>query len=156
MVSTFFLFLLAASPTVETARANWAALDRGMHCDAVSQSLLIPPKGQQQPFVTLSFDRSGARKGQLAVRFKRPVRAGSSAMLTIGDQPFQLIAQGPVAWSRGPMQEIAILDAMRTATIMKVDARDATGRRMVDRYALSGAPTAIDAAAACAARLAKR
>lgn len=156
MIPPLFLYLLASAPTVETARANWAALDRGKHCDAVSQSLLSPPKGQQQPFVTLSFDRSGARKGQLAVRFKRPVRAGSSVMLTVGDQPFQLVARGAVAWSRGSAQEVAILDAMRTATIMKVDARDMAGRRMVDRYALAGAPTAIDAAAACAARLAKR
>lgn len=156
MIQAMLLFLLMAHPAVATARANWAALDRGTHCDAVSQSLLTPPKGQQQPFVTLAFDRSGARKGQFAVRFKRPVRAGSSVMLTIGDQPFQLVAKGPVAWSRGPVQDLAIIDAMRTATIMKVDARDAAGRRMVDRYALAGAPTAVDAAAACAARLAKR
>jgi hypothetical protein len=40
---------------------------------------------------------------------------------------------------------------------MRVDSRDASGRRFVDRYLLDGAPTAIDAAAArCAsATLAK-
>jgi hypothetical protein len=156
MALPVFLLMVAAVPLIESARANWATLDHGAYCDAVSRSLLTSPKGQQQPFATFSFDRSGARTGQFAVRFKRVVRSGSSVLLTIGDRPFQLVARGAVAWSRGPAQEVAILEAIRSATIMKVEARDAQGRRMVDRYALAGAPTAIDAAAACAARLAKR
>ena len=146
------ILLAAASPSIVAARAKWAAIDRGAQCDAVARSLLQAPKGQQQPFVTLAFDRAGPRRGEMAVRFKRPVRTGSSVLLTVGDQPFQLVARGDVAWSRGPAQEAAILAAMRSATMMKVDARDGAGRRMVDRYALAGAPTAIDAAAACAAR----
>ncbi len=77
-------------------------------------------------------------------------------MLTVGDRSFQLAARGAFAWSRGPEQEIAIIDALRVSTGMKVDARDQSGRRMVDRYGLAGAPTAVDAAAACAARVAKR
>ena len=38
--------------------------------------------------------------------------------------------------------------AIRAAGGMRVEARDLAGRRMIDRYALNGAPTAIDAAAA--------
>lgn len=152
MILTAFL-LAASSPSIVAARAQWAAVDRGAHCDAVSRSLLQAPKGQIQPFASIAFDRAGPRKGELAIRFKRPVREGSSVLLTVGDQPFQLVARGNVAWSRGASQEAAILAAMRTATMMKADARDAGGRRMVDRYALAGAPTAIDAAAACAAQV---
>ena len=118
----------------------------------MSRALLQAPKGQEQPFATIAFDRAGPRRGEMAVRFKRPVRAGSTVVLTVGDQPFQMVARGNVAWTRGPAQEAAILAAMRSATMMKVDARDGAGRRMVDRYALAGAPTAIDAAAACATR----
>ncbi len=148
-----FIFLLAmAEPSIVAARAQWAAVDRGRHCDAISRSLLQAPKGQTQPFAAIAFDRGGPRRGELAVRFKRTIRPGSTVLLTVGNQPFQLMARGNVAWSRGPTQEAAILDAMRTATMMKADARDAAGRRMVDHYALAGAPTAIDAAAACAAQ----
>ena len=71
-----------------------------------------------------------------------------------GDQPFMLVARGGWAWSRGPLQEQAIIDAVRSAGGMRIEARDASGRRFADPYALDGAPTAIDAAAArCAGKM---
>ena len=74
-------------------------------------------------------------------------------MLTVGERPFMLIARGDWAWSRGPMQEAAIIDAARAARSMRIEARDGAGRRFADRYLLDGAPTAIDAAAAgCAGK----
>jgi hypothetical protein len=74
-------------------------------------------------------------------------------MLQIGDQPFLLVARGDWAWSRGPLQEQAIIAAARDAAAMRVEARDGAGRRFTDPYLLDGAPTAIDAAAArCALR----
>jgi hypothetical protein len=36
---------------------------------------------------------------------------------------------------------------------MRIEGRSVRGLRFIDRYDLSGAPTAIDAAAACAAAL---
>ena len=35
-------------------------------------------------------------------------------MLRIGEQPFLLMSQGDMAWSRGPKQEQAIIAAMRS------------------------------------------
>ena len=67
-------------------------------------------------------------------------------------RPFLLVARGAIAWSRGPAQEAAIIAAMRSAGGMRIEGRSAGGR-FIDRYALDGAPTAIDAAAACAAAL---
>lgn len=83
-------------------------------------------------------------------------RPGATVMLHVGDQPFLLMSQGDIAWSRGPAQEQAIIAAMRRAGGMRVEARSPGGGRIVDRYALDGAPLAIDAAAACAAALANR
>ena len=75
-------------------------------------------------------------------------------MLTIGERPFLLVARGDWAWSRGRTQDLAIIDAARAATSMRIEARDAGGRRFTDRYLLAGAPTAIDAAAAaCAGKI---
>ena len=127
---------------------DWAAFDRGTSCEAMARSLLVPRKGEPQPHVAIAFDRDGRRHGELSVALRRAGRAGSSVVLTIGDQPFLLSARGAHAWSRGPAQEQAINAAMRAAGGMRVEARDSAGRRMVDRYALNGAPTAIDAAAA--------
>ena len=77
-------------------------------------------------------------------------------MLHIGNQPFLLMAQGDMAWSRGPRQEQAIIAAIRVNGGMRVESKGPAGGRIVDRYSLDGAPLAIDAAAACAAALVNR
>jgi hypothetical protein len=77
-------------------------------------------------------------------------------MLRIGEQPFLLMSQGDMAWSRGPKQEQAIIAAMRSNGGMRVEVRSPGGGRIIDRYSLDGAPLAIDAAAACAAALVNR
>jgi hypothetical protein len=66
------------------------------------------------------------------------------------------MSEGDRAWSRGPSQEAAIIAAMRINGGMRIEARIPGGGRIRDYYSLDGAPLAIDAAAACAARLANR
>ncbi len=143
----------AAAPSrLIVARGSWASFDRGQSCEAVAKPIAPSRKARVQPFVAIAFDRAGPRHGQLSAQFRRPLRPGSSVILTIGDQPFLLVARGNSAWSRDPAQEAAILAAMRAAGGMRVVGRDASGRRMADRYLLDGAPTAIDAAAAACSR----
>jgi hypothetical protein len=152
------LLLPASAPAPAQARAqilaahgSWAALRFGDRCEAVARPLL--PAASRQPAARAGFSFAGPAQGQFHVRLSRVTRAGSSVMLTIGDRPFMLLARGDWAWSRGPLQESAILEATRAATSMRVEGRDAGGRRFADRYLLNGAPTAIDAAAAgCAGK----
>jgi hypothetical protein len=118
-------------------------------CDAASLSLLPASKSRLQGRASLTFD--GARRvGQFSAALSKPVGAGSGVILTVDDQPFLLVARGTVAWSRGPAQEAAIIAAMRNAPRMRIEGRSDRGVRFIDRYDLDGAPTAIDAAAACA------
>lgn len=144
------LLLFLAQPIAVSG--DWAAFDRGASCEALSRSLAVPRKGEPQPHIAIAFDRGGSRRGELSVTLRRPTRPGSSVVVTIGDYPFLLSARGSSAWSRGPKQEQAIIAAIRSSGGMRVEARDVAGRRMVDRYVLSGAPTAIDAAAAACLR----
>ena len=74
-------------------------------------------------------------------------------MLQVGEHPFLLVTRGSWAWSRGPLQAEAIIAALREASVMHVESRDAAGIRFTDPYLLDGAPPAIAAAAArCALR----
>ena len=143
-----------AAQRVLLARGQWAALQSadGRHCQAVARSVRDAPKGAEQAHASFAFDAGRGRRGELHVRLSRAVRPGSSVMLSISGQPFQLLARGPDAWSKGPAQEAAIIAAARVATGMRFEARDAGGRRFSDRYLLSGAPSAIDAAAAACPR----
>ena len=147
----------AAAADLLFAGGQWVALDRGGICEAASRSLRIAPKGKAQARAGFAFDSSGGRRGQFFAELSRVPRAGSTVILTVGTQPFMLATNGQWAWSRDPQQETAIIAAVRAATGMRVDSRDSSGRRIIDRYLLDGAPTAIDAAAArCAsAALAK-
>ena len=155
------LALLVAAPASAAqllfAGGQWAALDRGGTCEAASRSLRLVQKGRVQARAGFAFDANGTRHGQFFAELSRIPRTGSTVILTVGTRPFLLASNGQWAWSRDPTQESAIIAAVRSAGGMRVDSRDASGRRFVDRYLLDGAPTAIDAAAArCAsAKLAK-
>ncbi len=149
-----FLFVLAvlvaapalAAPRLVHAGPNWAAFDHGGRCEAVAKSLRPAAKDRAQARASFTFH--GPRQGELAVRLSRAARPGASVMLTVGDQPFLLRGAGEWAWSRGPAQEAAIIAAVRSAGGMRLESRDAAGRRIADRYLLAGVATAIDAAAA--------
>ena len=144
----------AVAASVLFASGHWVALDRGASCEAASRALRAASRGGAQGLAGFAFDVRGARNGQFFARLSRGPRPGSSVMLTVGTQPFLLVSRGDWAWSRGPRQEAAIIAAARIAGGMRIEARDRSGRRFVDRYLLDGAPTAIDAAAAaCAAKL---
>ncbi len=152
-LAVFFIILVTsiaafAQSRLIVARGAWASFDRGRSCEAVARSVRDARRGEEQARVAIAFDRQGPRRGQFSARFRRPLRAGSSPILTIGAQPFMLVVRGQTAWSRGASQEAAIIAAIRAAGGMRIQAREASGRTMVDRYLLDGAPTAIDAAAA--------
>ena len=147
----------APAPRLVAAEGVWAAFAAPGTCQAMSAAMLPAKKGQPQARVTIAFDAArGGRHGEMSLLLNRPARADSSVMLTIGDAPFLLIGRGDRAWSRGRTQEAAIIAAMRSGGGMRVEARDGRGGRIVDRYDLTGAGTAIDAAAACSVSLEKR
>ena len=146
-----FLAVALATPAsgrVVQARGQWAALADQGQCRAMARSLRDAARGQPQAYAAFVFAPARGQNGLLSVRLSRPVRPGGSVLLTIGGQVFMLKGAGQFAWSRGPAQEAAIIAALRGAGGMRVEARDSSGRRSIDRYLLDGAPTAIDAAAA--------
>ncbi len=143
-----------AAGKILIAAGTWSAIDRGAVCIAAGRSAKIASKGKVQALAGFTFTADRNRWGEFHAQLSRVSRTGSSVMLTVGNQPFLLSARGGWAWSRGPRQEQAIISAVRSAAGMRIEARDAGGNRFVDPYALDGAPTAIDAAAAaCAGKI---
>jgi hypothetical protein len=143
----------AAAPGVAFAGGSWAAVDRGSSCVALSRSQRIAAKGKVQATAGFAFTPDRRRWGEFHAHLSRVPRAGATVILNIAGQPFLLVSRGDWAWSRGPLQEQAIIAAARPALAMNVESRDGSGRRFQDPYLLDGAPTAIDAAAArCALR----
>ena len=133
------------------AGGAWAAVDRGATCEALSRSVRIAAKGKVQATAGFAFSADRRRWGEFHAVLRRMPRAGAAVMLRIGDQPFLLVSKGNIAWSSGPLQERAIIAALRGASGMSVESRDAAGLSFADPYSLQGAATAIDAAAAACA-----
>jgi hypothetical protein len=143
----------AAPGSVLFAGGSWAAIDRGNSCVALTRSQRIAAKDQVQATAGFAFTPDKRRLGEFHAHLSHMPRPGASVILTVGGQPFLLVARGDWAWSSGPLQEQAIIGAARNADSMTVESRDGAGRRFVDPYLLDAAPTAIDAAAArCALR----
>ena len=146
-----------AGGSIVYAGSAWAAIDRGTSCEALSRSLRIAAKGKVQAIAGFTFSPDRHRWGELHVRLRRMPRAGAAVMLRIDNRPFLLVSRGNEAWSDGPVQEQAIIAALRASTGMSVESRDASGGRFIDPYSLDGAATAIDAAAAaCAGKMQSR
>lgn len=146
-----------ASRPILFAGGGWAALDRGASCEAATGALGRTAAGRPRAIARLAFTPDHRRWGEFSTRLSRLPRAGSSVMATINGQRFLLAARGDWAWSRGGLQEQALIAAMRAGGAMRVEGRDGGGRRFVDRYPLEGAATAIDAAAArCAGKSARK
>lgn len=160
VVRTLLCLLLLANASPLLARGDivfaggaWAAIDRGAVCEALSRSQKVEPKDKVQPVAGFTFTPNHNRWGEFHARLSRIPRSDATVMLKVGDQPFLLVTRGGWAWSRGPMQSLAIIASARGGGWMQVESRDGSGARFSDPYLLDGAPTAIDAAAArCALR----
>ena len=150
IIGALVLAAAPASAQVVSAHADWAALRFGGQCEARSRAVRIQ-RGRPPAVAGFTFGEGGRRQGQFYTRLSQAPRAGSTAILTVGSQPFLLVVRGQWAWGRDPRQDAAIMSAARYAGGMRVESRHGGGGRFVDRYSLAGAATAIDAAAAACA-----
>jgi len=150
----FLLTTAASRGAIVYAGGSWAAIDRGSQCEALSRSVKVAAKGKVQAVAGFIFSADHHHWGEFHARLSRMPRANASVMLKIGDQPFLLVVRGNDAWSSGPLQDQAIIAAMRNGGWVTVESRDSAGGRFADPYSSDGAATAIDAAAArCAGKM---
>ena len=94
----------------------------------------------REPILRTRTEGQGPGAGRIRVRRERGRGAASSSrrsaesrvadstvILTVGDQPFMLATTGRWAWSRDSAQEAAIIAAVRAASGMRIESRDAPG-----------------------------
>ncbi len=149
--------VLAAGLSADPAAARdslgiwntWGAfLDAGVpRCYAISMAEAPPGRlNELQPYFTVgTWPRRGAR-GEIHVRLSRKIGPGGTVTLTVGAQRFALLAGASDAWAADRQMDAAVVAAMRSAAMMSVSARSASGRTFTDTYPLAGAASAMDAA----------
>ncbi len=154
-----FLALLVASPALARDSlgmfSGWAAFrdPAAPRCYAIAMAAPSTMQRDYQPFADVAWwPRQGVR-GQVHFRLSRKLQPNAAISLSIGGQRIPLVGGGGDAWAADKRGDAAIMAAMRVAKDMTVSARDAGGRGFTNRYDLSGAATAMDAAAVGCAEL---
>lgn len=148
MRKLMLLFPLAALALPAAAKdslgvySNWAAFRdaKSPRCYAIAK-----PRSGGESFASIA--TWPKRKVRNQVHFRLPRAVGSKgANLSIGGRTFTLATKGRNAWAQNRQMDAAIVAAMRSASNMRISARDTDNRSFSQRYNLSGAATAIDAA----------
>ncbi|MEP1420269.1 MAG: invasion associated locus B family protein [Erythrobacter sp.] len=123
--------------------SNWAAFrdDSPSRCYAIAK----PRSGAAGPFASVATWPDKGLRGQVYFKLSRETGENANAVLTIGEQEFELVAQGRNAWAANRTIDAGIIAAMRSASRMTVAARQSNGARFSDSYSLSGSATAMDA-----------
>ncbi len=116
-------------------------------CFAISEPIEALPGGRWKPFASVANWPGQGAKAQLHIRLSRTRAPGAAVVLSIGERRFELLAGDADAWAPDRRADVAIVAAMRAGRAMSVETTSRTGQPFADAYALTGAATAIDAAA---------
>lgn len=156
LLAFVLLLLLFAAPLAARASLGvfdgWAAFRDAIptRCYAIAKAQGNPPA---PAYATVSNWPEQKVRGAVHLVLSREVASSGSVRLSVGDKRFTLVAAGRNAWASDAREDAAIIAALRSAARMSVTAQTTKGGTFTDRYALTGAATAIDAAAVgCAQR----
>lgn len=124
---------------------GWAAFKdaKPLRCYAIAKA---QGKLPAPAYATISNWPDRKVRGAVHLVLSRDVADKKPVRLTVGDKRFDVVAKGRNAWAKDARDDAAIIAALRVATRMSVTATGAKGGTFTDRYSLSGAATAIDAA----------
>ena len=130
--------------------SGWGAFrDPGTdaRCYAVAMAERTRQPRDYQPYADVAiWPRRGVR-GQVHFRLSHRLAPNAKIFLDLGDQRFELAGGGNDAWAQDRRMDAAIVAGMRSAQYMTVNSKSAGGRGFSDSYKLTGAATAMDAAA---------
>jgi len=157
-VLLFALCLLAPSAHARDSLGvfgRWGAFRDAQvpRCYAIAQPTRASAGAARwNPFATVSHWPKRGVRGQFHARLSREVDPKATVYLSIGERRFALTSGRADAWSQDRQMDAAIVAAMRSSPTMSIEGKGRGNRRFSDLYVLSGAATAMDAAALGCAR----
>ena len=146
MSALALLLLLAAPRDTIGVYGGWGAFSEASprRCFAIAQP--VDPAQRAGSLSVADWPGQNIRN-QLHVRLSRSRAPAARVTLSIGDRHFDLVAGDSDAWAPDARTDAAIVAAMRSGRSLSIEAMGRNGAPFADTYALSGAATAIDAAA---------
>ena len=84
---------------------------------------------------------------EVSVKMGYPFPAGAKTTVTVGTAKFELFTKDEGAFVEKPDVETKLVEAMKGASVMKIDGKSARGTATSDTYSLDGLGDALDRAA---------
>ncbi|MGE5260902.1 MAG: invasion associated locus B family protein [Actinomycetota bacterium] len=127
----------------------YAAAGSPKVCFAVSQpKSSLPKKVNRDPiYFYISQWPADNVTNEVSVKMGYPFAAGAKVTVTIGTAKFELFTKDEGAFVEKPDVESKLVEAMKSASTMKVEGKSARGTATSDTYSLSGIGDALDRAA---------
>jgi hypothetical protein len=132
---------------------GWAAFRDAnpARCFAIAQP--VAAGGRAGGFASVATWPGRGLRNSINIRLSRVRDRSAGVTLTVGERRFDLVANSRDAFAADLASDRALVAALRAGRSMSVEAVADGGRPFADVYSLSGAATAIDAAAlACRGR----
>ncbi len=148
--------LLAGERVALGVWERWAAFRDGdpIRCFAIAQPVLADGTTDRRgAFASVAVRQADTGGPAIFVRLSQPRNAAAAITLAIGERRFALVGDRRTARPPDAASDRAIVGAMRGGRGMTIATIAVSGQPLADSYALTGAATAIDAAAlGCAGR----
>jgi len=144
----------AAEGAVETGRfGEWSLnLSEGPSsklCFAATEPKSKEPAGANRTktvFYVSAWPKEGV-KSEISVKLGFPIKTGSQVTVTVGKDAYKLFAKEERAFVADATQELKLIEAMKKASKMVVQATSERGTATSDTYSLSGLNQALAAMA---------
>jgi hypothetical protein len=107
-----------------------------------------PPKIKRGPiFFYISRWPADNVVNEISVKMGYPFATGAKTTVTVGTAKFELFTKDEGAFIEKPDVETKLVEAMKGASIMKIEGKSARGTATSDVYSLDGLSDALDRAA---------
>jgi hypothetical protein len=103
--------------------------------------------GSWRPFASIAFWPQQKIRGQIHFRMSRERKPDAKTFLTVDDRRWEIAGGKYDAWAPSPLHDSYIVAKIRSSRSMSIASVGINGGAFADTYKLSGAATAIDAAA---------
>jgi hypothetical protein len=143
----------ADTPTLLGVSRDWSAFSSGTGgskiCYAITKPTSTKPKAKRDPIYFLINDWPGRRaKGEPQVVPGYQYKDGSTVTASVGGQSFNFFTQNDggqgSAWVRERPDEVKLITAMRSGSLLIVTGTSKRGTKTTDTYSLAGLGDALD------------
>jgi invasion protein IalB len=123
--------------------------DADKTCFAAASPTQKEPAGANRApvvFYVSAWPKDGV-KSEISVKLGYKIKAGSEIVLTVGTATYKLFAKDDRAFIGDATQELKLLEAMKKASKLQVQATSERGTATTDTYSLGGLTQALQALA---------